>query len=263
MSTNILSSLRVPEHNIYEYVNSYAKIYPSMTKLFTFHKPIKVRVAGFESQIKRYKPRSGSNEEPRVILDSLRRTKTRLTDIVISNDFDLFCTFTFAKDRQDINKCKQRMGKWLDHQNQRAGKFEYLIVPEFHKDGKSIHFHALFKDFKGELSDSGHKTKTGQVIYNISSYHHGFSTAVKIDNIDKVGSYIKKYITKDMPQFNNKKRYWVSHNLVRPTKVKNPVIFPYQEAQFTKTYEMSGATLRISDQKVDLIIPQSGKEIVL
>lgn len=249
----MLSTINVPEYEVYKTVTSYAKLYPNMTKLFVFHKPSMVRISGFEEKHKVYKSRSTYESEPRVILDSIRRTKTRLTDLVISNKFDLFCTFTFATDRQDINKCKRRMQKWLENQHERVGKFDYLIVPEFHKDGKSIHFHALFKDYAGKLSDSGHKTRAGQVIYNMSGYRHGFSTAVRIDNIDKVGSYIKKYITKDMPQFNNKKRYWVSHNLTRPDKIANPVVFPYQKQHFTELYEMKTSTLHIAHKKIDLV----------
>ncbi len=240
------------EFEIYQIVHSYAKIYPNMTKLFVFDHPSKVRIAGFEPRDKQehiQKP----NNDPVALIDSLRRTKTRLSDIVVSNNFDLFCTFTFAKDRQNVNHLKKQMSKWLNNQHTRVGKFAYLIVPEFHKDGQSIHFHALFKDYKGELVDTGHKTKRGQPSLVIQSYTLGYSTAVEIDDIEKVGSYVKKYITKDMPQFSGKKRYWCSHDLIRPVKVINPVTFPADMHHFTDEHQMNNMRLHIAHTKIDLI----------
>jgi hypothetical protein len=253
MST--LSSLGVPEYDIYDEVFGYAKIYPNATKLFLFDKSLKIRKAGFEAQKKKPYERKTSNSDPMVILDSLRRTKTRLSDLVTSNNFDLFCTFTFAEDRQNVDRLKHRMAGWLDHQNQRVGKFDYVVVPEFHSDGKSIHFHALFKGYQGELIDSGHKRKDGRIVYNIANYHFGFSTATKIDaeGVPLVASYIKKYISKDMPQFNNKKRYWCSQGLERPRKVRNPLMFPYQMAKDWREHRMQNATLKIADEKVDFV----------
>ncbi len=240
------------EFEIYQVVHSYAKIYPNMTKLFVFNHPSKVRIKGFEprdKQIQDNKP----NSDPVALIDSLRRTKTRLSDIVVSNNFDLFCTFTFADDRQNVNRLKKQMSKWLNHQQERTGKFAYLIVPEFHKDGQSIHFHALFKDYGGALVDTGHKTKRGQPSLVIKSYKLGYSTAVEIDDIEKVGSYVKKYITKDMPQFNGKKRYWCSHGLIRPDKVLNPVAFPADMRDFTEEYQMTTMRLHIAHKRIDLI----------
>jgi hypothetical protein len=239
-----------PEALIYQTVHSYAKIYPNSTKLFIFHKPSKVRIKGYEAINPKPKTPSDFND-PVNIIHSLRRTKTRLTDIVVSNQFDLFCTFTFANDRQNVDHLKTQMSTWLDNQQKRVGKFDYLIVPEFHKDGKSIHFHALFKGYKGELVDTGHKTNRGQISYVIKGYRLGFSTAVKIDDIDKVGSYVKKYITKDMPQFNGKKRYWCSHGLTRPNKITNPVVFPSDMSKFTDEHHMATMKLHIAPERVD------------
>ncbi len=233
-------------------VHSYAKIYPNMTKLFVFNQPSKVRIKGFEAIYKKERE-SKPSSDPVTLIDSLRRTKTRLNDIVVSNNFDLFCTFTFAKDRQNVDKLKRQMSRWLNNQQTRVGKFSYLIVPEFHKDGKSIHFHALFKDYAGELVDTGHRTKRGQPSLIVKSYTLGYSTAVEIDDIEKVGSYVKKYITKDMPQFNGKKRYWCSHGLTRPEKVLNPVTFPADMHHFTDEHQMNNMRLHIAYKKISLI----------
>lgn len=238
----------IPEYQIYQTVQAYAKLYPAFTKLITYEIPRKVRISGFELRGERVEhptqPLSGQLWE-----ESLRRTKTTISDIIICNGFDLFCTFTFDPrlvDRQDIKACKQKMSKWLKRQRETHGKFQYVIVPEFHKDGKSLHFHALFKNYKGKLTEANLKTNSSRQVFNISSYRSGFSTAVKIDqNIEKVGSYVKKYITKDMPLFPGKKRYWASHGLVRPVTVANPEIDPFTRTQFVQNYNKNGIALAV------------------
>jgi len=148
---------------------------------------------------------------------SLMRSKTRITDYTLANDFDLFCTFTFDPNKVDsfnFPQAKAMMSKWLNNSRRHSPDLKYLIVAELHKSGR-IHFHALFKNYLGKLTDSK-KTKSKRKIYNLSKWTAGFSTAVEIDDIGKVSSYIQKYITKDMLKISNKKRYWGSRNLIKP-----------------------------------------------
>ncbi len=255
-----MTKFAVKEHAIYQTVDSYAKIYDNFTKVIKYNKPIKIRVSGFESVKKKMRSRVATqSNNPLYLIESIRRTKTRLSDIVLSNKFDLFCTFTFdpkKTDRHNVELCKKRMSKWLDNQNARVGKFKYLIVPERHKDG-ALHFHALFKSYSGELVNSGHFRKDGRIVYNISGWKWGFSTATKIDDagIPLVSSYVKKYITKDMPQFNNKQRYWCSKGLVRPKKVLNPVVFDY--SVFDSEYQSDSATFYSAKHRIELVSADS------
>lgn len=159
---------------------------------------------------------------------SIRRTKKQIYDYVQCNDFDLFGTFTFRSDRQDIQKCKERMSIWLTNQKKLHGPFDHLIVAEFHKDNESIHFHVLFKNFKGKLVLArNHHTheplkKRGKQLYNFDGYRLGINTAEFITSKKKAGSYLRKYITKDMPLFPGKKRYWASRGLKKPVITYNP-----------------------------------------
>lgn len=209
--------LSIPFEEAHFLAENIAKIYPSEIKLFQYNKPMLIRKPGLEPQQLRTSHITVSRDNVSNIdfARSIRRTRTVISDIVVCNDFEFFTTFTFKNDRQDMDKCRARMQKWLSNQKALHGNFQYLIVPEFHKDKKSLHFHALIKNYKGKLVDSG-KTHKGRKIYNIASYRLGFSTAVPIDHSGKVSSYIRKYITKDMPTFANKKRYWCSTGLVRP-----------------------------------------------
>lgn len=167
---------------------------------------------------------------------SIRRTKSTISDLVLCNDFQYFCTFTFdpkKHDRYDVNHCKFVMSMWLHRQRTHSPNLKYLIVPEFHKDG-ALHFHALISGFNGRLKDSG-KMQNGRKVYNMTGYRSGFTTAVPIDhNKVAVSNYIKKYITKDMPLIYGKKRYWASTNLTRPQKSTNSMYSLKELPLFTK-----------------------------
>lgn len=222
--TGLEQLLQVPEVDIFHDLRELVKVYPDKIKLILYKQENRVRKAGYEdtlpvaSNLKNHHNDSQISEDS--LIRSLRRSKQLISDVVLCNDFDLFCTFTFKSDRQNIELCKSKMSNWLQSQRKQWGRFGYLIVPEFHKDGQSLHFHALLQGYNGKLEDSG-KLINGRTAYNIKSYRNGFSTAVRIDNRDAVSNYVKKYITKDMPQFNGKKRFWLSTGLNRPLTLHN------------------------------------------
>lgn len=234
--------LSATNNQIYRNIYSYEKIYPKFKRLIKYDEPLLVRESGWEDRDLSVSFLKKTPQQ-KLIEDSIRRTKTKITDLVICNEFDLFCTFTFAKDRQDVELLKNRMSVWLKNQKRIRGSFGYLIIPEFHKDKKSIHFHALFKGYPAPLTDSGKKNNQKKTIYNIGSYTHGFSTAVKITDHEKVGSYIKKYITKDMPLFSAKKRYWCSDGLIRPVKIINPSNYVNDYPQNSEVYKHKNLTV--------------------
>lgn len=207
------------------FVENFAKIYPSgKIKVFQYSKPFYKRKEGFElhepelaSTTVRSTEASSLGSDER----SLRRSKTLISDIVLCTEFDMFATFTFKQHRFDIGRCKTKMSEWLHSQQKQWGKFQYLIVPEFHKDKKAIHFHALLKNYKGTLRKTKYKINN-RTAYNITSYQKGFSTVILIDNVDKVASYVKKYITKDMPSLGiSTQKFWTSQGLPRPELAYN------------------------------------------
>jgi len=238
------------EFQIYKNVESYLKVYPTFERLIIFETSRKVRVAGYEPRFKEKKIHRASHPifEAENKLDSLRRSKTRLSDIVLSNDFQFFATFTFAKNRTDLVRLKKSMSKYLENTKNRYGDFKYVIVPEFHRDGKSLHFHALFTEFPAPITYSGHNTKSGEKIYNIKNYTLGFNTLTKIENKEKVSSYVKKYITKTMVEIPGQKRYWCSRDLYRPLKIENPGI---KLDDYSKLFSKNGLLVYHKDVKIN------------
>lgn len=157
---------------------------------------------------------------------SVRRTRRTLHDLVRCNDFDLFVTFTFDPrrvDRYDMVATYTKMQSWLRRQHIKNNDFKYLIVPEKHQDG-AIHFHALMSDYPFSLKKTN-VIQNSRRVYNITAFRFGFTNAthVPVDDKDKVGNYIAKYISKDMILLSNRRRYWSSKNLLKPITHYNSV----------------------------------------
>lgn len=210
-------------------VYNIVKEYPNMFHVYAFKHPrfyvtSSNSSAAKKSSLNSFNP-SSSPYFPTVT--SVNRTKTTVRDIVLCNDFQIFATFTFNKNkvnRFSYPECQRYMNCWLHRQKTKDPKFSYLIIPEFHKNG-AIHFHALLGHFQGSLHNSKCFDSAGRRIYNITCWRAGFTTAVFIDNKEAVASYILKYITKQFVAAFNKRRFYCSRNLIRPIKSVNSNIF--------------------------------------
>lgn len=164
---------------------------------------------------------------------SLKRTRDKASDYAKSCEWEYFCTFTFDSDtdRYDYDVVSKKMSQWLKNVKRLYCKdLKYLIVPEKHEDG-AYHFHALLanignlkleKALNHQEFWNGKKNKyfmkplkrKGQQVYNLVSFHGGFTDCTKVRNTKKVANYVLKYITKDLIQeVKSRKRYWVSYNL--------------------------------------------------
>lgn len=163
---------------------------------------------------------------------SIKRTKKKVYDYAKSNEWEWFVTFTFSPDkvnRYDYDECTKYLSKWFNNLKRSSPALSYLVVPEQHKDG-AYHFHGLFsgmnehqivwtgkyviKRVRGLRSKF---VRTKEKIYKIGSYKLGWMTATRIREMERVTSYITKYITKDMLNgLHGRKRYWCSRNLVLP-----------------------------------------------
>lgn len=201
------------------------KVYPDMIKVIIYKDPVMYTTGS----VKRNKHVVSDSYTPDIT--SLNRTKTLIRDIVLCNNFEYFCTFTFDPkkvDRFNFGACYHKMSVWIHHQadnSARLGKkFTYLVIPEQHKSG-AWHFHALISQYSGTMKRSGHKSSTGRDVYNITSFRSGFTTAVPIDNSDAVSEYVTKYITKDFITMFNQRRFFCSRGLIRPKKISNSNIF--------------------------------------
>lgn len=151
---------------------------------------------------------------------SRNRTINSIYDIARSNEWEWFFTLTFNPDKVDsfdYAACSKKLSDWLHNMKKKAPEMKYIVVPEQHKSGR-WHFHGLFTNVDSmNFVDSGLVDKKGKIIYNVGNYRLGFSTATKIDDVNRASSYLCKYITKDLcVKTKGKKRYWASKNVDLP-----------------------------------------------
>jgi len=205
-------------------VKAKIKIYPDGTKKTYVYKNefLKTRLPSSErvfiSEDKRT-PEMIEEERKNSERMNLIRTKNKIKDYCLSNDFDMFWTLTFAKERNDDQRCFNRLRDWLKYMKKKYGLFDYIFIPERHKDG-CIHFHGVTGGFGGEMVDSGVK-HANQTVYNCLNWKFGYSTVTVVRDQKKTASYITKYVTKELSQEivgKGKKKYWASRGLKLPVE---------------------------------------------
>lgn len=222
-------------------VTDVVKEYPHMIRIYIYHNSFPINPTP-----KMIASRKKDEPDDVDIVRSIRRTRTTIYDLILSNKFDYWCTFTFSAkvgDRFDEKYCRHTMMVWLRNQRRHSPNLKYLVVPEYHKRcedcvnakvktcihsdrPKAVHFHALIANFNGALRLTKLRTKAGQKVYNATGYRSGFTKFVELydtENPEKLANYMTKYITKGMPKFGGKKRYWVSQNLIRPKSTVNGI----------------------------------------
>lgn len=181
--------------------------------------------------------RRGGNDRARL------RARSQILDIIRCNlDFRYFCTLTFDAryvDRENYNEVVKKFSQWCDNRVRRKG-LKYIAVIERHKRSNGLHFHVLINSVLGFV-DSGtvkcpnHKkpikietadrygipTEDRKTVYNISDWSYGFSTAIEITAdplLERVGSYLRKYMTKDSDKIGGR-WYYSGGELLRPRYV--------------------------------------------
>lgn len=149
-----------------------------------------------------------SNREK--VLNRARRDVRRLINCNIE-DCSKFVTLTFAENIVDLKvanyefkKFRQKLERYLKH------KLKYISIVEFQKRG-AIHYHVVMFNVP-YIKNSILKEIWG----------NGFVRINKIDNVDNVGAYVTKYMTKDCndDRLIGEKMYFTSRGLSKPIEIK-------------------------------------------
>lgn len=168
--------------------------------------------------------------ENRII--NMHKTKRHVMDLALNNKFTHFATFTFAPNPNEKNEFGleddyrlKEMQKFLRKLRDKYGKFNYIVVPERHKNGE-LHFHALMDLPEGVQLVQGTNARTGKPmvrkgykVYNMPEWKHGWTDVEEIRSNNGVARYVTKYFTKDLalsPVRCGKKKYWQSSGLKTP-----------------------------------------------
>lgn len=195
------------------------KEYPNGSKTLTVYKTALI-VKTDDNSIHLSEPLENEKTAEEKELEKLRnlwKIRTKIKDYILCNEFDYFWTLTFDSDRYNYTVAFEKMGKWLRKMRDKYGVFNYIMIPELHKDG-AIHFHGVTGGLNAVIRDSGVKHK-GVKVYNCTDWEHGFTTLTKIRSREKTASYVTKYVTKEMQNSiveKGKKKYWSSRGLRKP-----------------------------------------------
>lgn len=201
--------------------------------------------------------------------ESLSRTRSKIFELALCNNFSFFATFTFAEskgfNRKNLKECYKAFADCIRVFN-RSDDYDirYLLIPERHHDG-SWHLHGLisglpsydlylFTSADWNLS-KGKKlpyriiksVKSGQKVYswNSVSLRFGWNTLMPVRSAMGVSKYITKYITKglsnDLLCQPGSHLYYCSKGLSRAKLCAKGFLIPqnflrYQEDCFVSDY---------------------------
>ena len=169
--------------------------------------------------------------------ESLSRSRRTIRDLILCNQFDYFCTFTFNPDlvdRFNFSACKNKITVlFKNYKTRYSDDFRYILVPEFHRDG-AIHFHGMVRGIRPQdlvipekiwkRSSRGNLIKVKNtrkyVDWTYYSSKLGFFSCSRIKDYEKCARYVSKYITKDLMGLATDQRiFMASLDLDRPELV--------------------------------------------
>lgn len=162
---------------------------------------------------------SSDNDKNREV--TLQRARRELIRIVNANFgaygkyFSAkFLTLTFREDIKDLRQANDEFRKFIKRLNYKlfktkSGNIRYTAVPEFTKKGR-VHYHVILYNLPYVNS---------RVFEQV--WRNGFIKINKINNVDNVGAYIAKYMSK---AYNDKrmigqKCYFNSRGLFKPLEI--------------------------------------------
>lgn len=181
--------------------------------------------------------------------NNLVRAKTTIKEYALCNDFEYFVTLTLDKqkyNRYDLKKYIKDLGQFIrDYRKKYKSDIQYILIPEQHKDG-AWHIHGLIKGISEQhlinfdnIPNAPKKLKNKEY-YNFTLYSKkfGFCSLGKIRDIEKVSSYITKYINKNLGQnieLGNK-TYYATRGLKKAQTIKKGHLVCPLEYDFENDY---------------------------
>ena len=186
--------------------NARVKDYPSL-EVFQVANAAIFRQPGYEPRKRLYdvSPKGEAEDPGRSQACSRARARAAVRDIALCNHFGHFFTWTLSPevvDRYDADQVGKKVKTFLKNASYRKG-FEYVLVPELHKDG-AIHFHGLC-NLGAVAVEPAHDPRSGKPltmedgrpILNMTDWKMGFSTCIPIDeNYERTCNYLTKYLSK-------------------------------------------------------------------
>lgn len=155
------------------------------------------------------------------VLSRARKTVRRLINANIGQYGDeftaKFLTLTFAEHVTDIKTANYEFEKFIKRMNyvlfqSKKAVLKYVAVIEFTKIGR-VHYHVVLFNVP--------YVKASEMA---EIWGNGFIKINKIENVDNVGAYVCKYMTKDNWDLLSKKSYFTSRKLYKPIEITDKKI---------------------------------------
>lgn len=202
-------------------MSSYSKkavLSGNVIEIYSYEKDV---LYGYKDTKKKSSPGRSSvaTEEDKTINREkvLSRARKDLRRIINSNieKYSKFLTLTFKDNVQDLDTANYEFKKFIQRLNYHYKiKIKYSVVIEFQKRG-AIHYHAILYNLLDKLDIS----KLSNLWIN------GFIKINSIKDVDNVGAYVCKYMTKtDDNRLLGRKMYFNSRNLNKPIEIKESEI---------------------------------------
>ena len=130
--------------------------------------------------------------------ESIIRTRSKIYELSICNDWELFVTLTLDKskyNRMDLNKYRKDLAQFIRDYNKKYDiGIKYLLIPEMHKDG-AWHMHGFIL---GLPLEHLRKNENGYLDWFPYRNKFGYISIDKIRDKEASSCYILKYITKNL-----------------------------------------------------------------
>lgn len=173
---------------------------------------------------------------------TMRLSKNTFRRVILMN-FDAgstFVTLTFrdgsVSDVTNVQKCNVAFDHFIKRMRRKYGSFKYARVIEFQDaNGRgAVHYHLIFDGLPyipyDQLADI---------------WGNGFVGINRIDHVDNVGAYIRKYMAQDMEdkRLMGLKAYATSHGLKRPYEA-----YGVEAAELIDAYELCNKKIVFANQ---------------
>lgn len=147
---------------------------------------------------------------------SLCRTKRRIKEICLCNDFEYFVTMTVSSkieqyNRFDLEDCVDNCKKFMHKLKRKSNEFKFIFIIEEHKKG-GYHFHGMMKNLpEGDIYTNQNGYLSSHILDGL-----GFNSFDKVQDYNRCCNYITKYITKNCLRTDNGQIYFCSRGLKKP-----------------------------------------------
>jgi len=152
---------------------------------------------------------------------TLQRASKKVSEYILSNNFDLYVTITFDPRRlrnYNPQAAFSRLNGWFARQRQNSrevGKeFRYITFPEVYRDKSIIEFHVLMTGWDFNLVRSG-IVVDGTLALTISHFKFGYTKARSLQDYSKqqIFEMVLPHLERNSTDFFNGRSYYPSRNL--------------------------------------------------